>query len=148
MDVTVDILLIDILSVDVSGSFFIGLHFQGWLGGKKAKTDLPMEEVVLCMSRLGAPKTLLTSYLEFVDNLDKRLALAKKLQCHRSVIDVSATKQNSELKKKRCLKKIFGDLFFHFYIHGYKVIGSISILLKSRSFKKSFTRTVLPRIIS
>uniref|UniRef100_A0A0A9ZDE8 Spermatogenesis-defective protein 39 n=1 Tax=Lygus hesperus TaxID=30085 RepID=A0A0A9ZDE8_LYGHE len=68
---------------DIDGIFLT----KGWLGGKKAKTDLPMEEVVSCMSRLGAPQTLLSSYLEFVDNLDKRLSLAKKLQCHRSAID-------------------------------------------------------------
>lgn len=38
--------------------------------------------------KYNAPHAVLEKYLKFIDNLEKRLELAKKLSCHTVVIDV------------------------------------------------------------
>jgi hypothetical protein len=37
----------------------------------------------------GAPTDILIKYLELIDNMDKRVTLAQKLQCHKAVVNVS-----------------------------------------------------------
>jgi len=53
------------------------------------KAALPMEQVVMQLHAHGAPTNILTKYLELIDNTDKRVTLAQKLQCHKAVVDVS-----------------------------------------------------------
>ena len=53
------------------------------------KAALPMEQVVMQLHANGAPTNILIKYLELIDNVDKRVALAQKLQCHKAVVDVS-----------------------------------------------------------
>jgi hypothetical protein len=48
-----------------------------------------MEQVVMQLHAHGAPTNILTKYLELIDNMDKRVTLAQKLQCHKAVVDVS-----------------------------------------------------------
>jgi hypothetical protein len=48
-----------------------------------------MEQVVMQLHAHAAPTDILIKYLELIQNVDKRVALAQKLQCHRAVIDVS-----------------------------------------------------------
>ncbi|XP_012263968.2 spermatogenesis-defective protein 39 homolog [Athalia rosae] len=61
---------------------------KGWLGSKKLQTTLSIEDISKILHQNQAPSSLLAKFLSYVDNLDKRLELAKKLQCHRAVIDV------------------------------------------------------------
>ena len=53
------------------------------------KAALPMEQVVMQLHAHGAPTHILNKYLELIDNVDKRITLAQKLQCHKAVVDVS-----------------------------------------------------------
>ena len=48
-----------------------------------------MEQVVMQLHAHGAPTYILIKYLELIDNTDKRVTLAQKLQCHKAVVDVS-----------------------------------------------------------
>jgi hypothetical protein len=48
-----------------------------------------MELVVMQLHAHGAPTYILDKYLELIDNMDKRVILAQKLQCHRAVVNVS-----------------------------------------------------------
>ena len=48
-----------------------------------------MEQVVIQLHSHGAPTDVLVRYLELIDNVDKRVVLAHKLQCHKAVINVS-----------------------------------------------------------
>ncbi|XP_049954538.1 spermatogenesis-defective protein 39 homolog [Schistocerca serialis cubense] len=64
------------------------LFTKSWLGGKKLKTAVPVEPLMLKLHELGAPNDVLCKYLAFIDNTGKRLNIARKLQCHRTVIDI------------------------------------------------------------
>jgi hypothetical protein len=48
-----------------------------------------MEQVVMQLHAHAAPIDILVKYLELIENVDKRVALAQKLQCHKAVINVS-----------------------------------------------------------
>jgi hypothetical protein len=48
-----------------------------------------MEQVVMQLHAHEAPTDILIKYLELIDNMDKRVTLAQKLQCHKAVVDVS-----------------------------------------------------------
>ncbi|PSN36491.1 hypothetical protein C0J52_05065 [Blattella germanica] len=77
---------------DVEGLFIT----KSWLGGKKLKAAVPMEQVVLQLHMHGAPTEVLVKYLELIDNADKRVALAQKLQCHKAVINVFISKRDRQ----------------------------------------------------
>ncbi|KAL1138943.1 hypothetical protein AAG570_009005 [Ranatra chinensis] len=62
---------------------------KGWLGGKRVNAILPMDQVVIQLHKLKAPNNVLHIYFELIDDIDKRMCVAKKLQCHKEVIDVS-----------------------------------------------------------
>lgn len=66
------------------------------LGGKKLRGALPMEQVVMQLHAHGAPADILTKYLEFIDNVDKRVTLAQKLECHKAVVDVFVAKRDRQ----------------------------------------------------
>lgn len=53
------------------------------------KAAVPMEQVVMQLHAHGAPADILVRYLELIDNVDKRVALAQKVQCHKAVVNVS-----------------------------------------------------------
>lgn len=61
---------------------------KGWLGSKKLQTCLPIEDVLKILHKCNASSTLLEKFLSYVDHVGKRLEIAKKLQCHRTVIDI------------------------------------------------------------
>lgn len=64
------------------------LLIQGWLGNKKLQTSLPVEDIVKLLHKAQAPLDVLEQYLKYVDNIDKRLELAKSFNCYRIAIDV------------------------------------------------------------
>lgn len=41
------------------------------------------------LHKYSAPAEILVSYLELIENLETRMETAKRVQCHRAVIDVS-----------------------------------------------------------
>ena len=61
---------------------------KGILGNKKLQTHLYIEDILKVLYEHNAPGTILEKYLKFIDNLEKRLELAKKLSCHTIVIDI------------------------------------------------------------
>ncbi|XP_046616432.1 spermatogenesis-defective protein 39 homolog [Neodiprion virginianus] len=61
---------------------------KGWLGSKKLQTSLAIEDILQILHENQAPSSLLAKFLSYIDDLDRRLSLAKKLQCHRAVIDI------------------------------------------------------------
>ncbi|XP_011864814.1 PREDICTED: spermatogenesis-defective protein 39 homolog [Vollenhovia emeryi] len=61
---------------------------KGLLGNTKLQTHLYTEDILKVLYKYNAPHAVLEKYLKFVDNLEKRLELAKKLSCHTAVIDI------------------------------------------------------------
>ncbi|XP_072764849.1 spermatogenesis-defective protein 39 homolog [Anoplolepis gracilipes] len=61
---------------------------KGILGNTKLQTHLYIEDILKVLYEHNASSAILEKYLKFVDNLEKRLALAKKLSCHTIVIDI------------------------------------------------------------
>ncbi|CAH1402661.1 unnamed protein product [Nezara viridula] len=64
------------------------LFHWGWMGNKRVKTELPLERIVVQLHTLGAPVSVLMQYLDLITNTDKKLETAKKVHCHRTIIDV------------------------------------------------------------
>ncbi|KAK9498324.1 hypothetical protein O3M35_002982 [Rhynocoris fuscipes] len=60
---------------------------KGWLGGRRLKCDLPLDHIVTLLHKYSAPPKVLISYLELIENLETRMDTAKRVQCHRAVID-------------------------------------------------------------
>nr|CAD7433426.1 unnamed protein product [Timema monikensis] len=69
---------------DIDGLFIT----KSWLGGQKVKSVVLMERVVEQLHRHRAPYEVLLKYLSLIDNLDKRMAVARRIKCHKAVIDV------------------------------------------------------------
>ncbi|EZA61897.1 hypothetical protein DMN91_006122 [Ooceraea biroi] len=61
---------------------------KGILGNTKLQTHLHIEDILKILYKNNASHAVLEKYLKFVDNLEKRLELAKKLSCHTVVIDI------------------------------------------------------------
>jgi len=61
---------------------------KGILGNTKLQTHLYTEDILKVLYKHNAPHAVLEKYLKFIDNLDKRLELAKRLSCHTIVIDI------------------------------------------------------------
>ncbi|XP_071647424.1 spermatogenesis-defective protein 39 homolog [Temnothorax longispinosus] len=61
---------------------------KGLLGNTKLQTQLYTEDILKVLYKYNAPHAVLEKYLKFIDNLEKRLELAKKLSCHTIVIDI------------------------------------------------------------
>lgn len=59
---------------------------------------MSMEQVVMQLHAHGAPVDVLVKYLELIDNVDKRVGLAQKLQCHKAVVNVSNAGQRIKMK--------------------------------------------------
>lgn len=53
------------------------------------KGDIPIEPAMLKLREMGASASYLDRYLGTIDSLEKRLKIAQKLQCHKTIIDVS-----------------------------------------------------------
>ncbi|GFG32980.1 hypothetical protein Cfor_09872 [Coptotermes formosanus] len=62
---------------------------KSWMGGKKLKAALPMEQVVMQLHAHGAPRDILNKYLDLIDNVDKRVKLEQKLQSNKVFVDVN-----------------------------------------------------------
>ncbi|KZC13424.1 PREDICTED: spermatogenesis-defective protein 39 homolog [Dufourea novaeangliae] len=61
---------------------------KGWLGSKKLQTYLPIEDVLKILHKNHAPSDVLEEYLKYVDNIERRLELAKNMHCFRVAIDI------------------------------------------------------------
>lgn len=69
---------------------------KGWMGNKRVKTELPLERIVVQLHTLGAPIPVLMQYLDLITNADKKLETAKKVHCHRTIIDVYTQLKDKE----------------------------------------------------
>lgn len=61
---------------------------KGWLGSKKLQIYLPIEDVLKILHNNNAPSEVLEKYLKYVDNIERRLELAKNMHCFRIAIDI------------------------------------------------------------
>ena len=61
---------------------------KGWLGSKKLQLHLPIEDVVKILHKNNAAPDTLEKYLKYVDNVERRLDLAKSMRCFRIAIDI------------------------------------------------------------
>ncbi|XP_076238832.1 spermatogenesis-defective protein 39 homolog [Calliopsis andreniformis] len=61
---------------------------KDWLGSKKLQTYLPVEDVLKILHKNKAAADVLEKYLKYVDNVERRLELAKKMHCFRIAIDI------------------------------------------------------------
>nr|XP_012144308.1 PREDICTED: spermatogenesis-defective protein 39 homolog isoform X3 [Megachile rotundata] len=61
---------------------------KGWLNSKKLQIHLPIEDILKILQKNKAPSAILEKYLKYVDNVEKRLELAKNMHCFRIAIDI------------------------------------------------------------
>lgn len=69
---------------------------KSWLGGRKAKASLSMEHIVTELHKHGAPSNVLLMYLQLIDNIEKRLSVARALHCHKAIIDVYVSQRDRQ----------------------------------------------------
>ncbi len=60
---------------------------KGWLGGRKTKSVVAADGVVRILHASGAPPDVLQQYLELVDDVEEREALARKCSAPHVVVD-------------------------------------------------------------
>ena len=61
---------------------------KSWLGGRKVQGSIDVTQVVKLLHNHGATADVLQVLLPFVNPVDKREALAKKLGVHTVVVDI------------------------------------------------------------
>ncbi|XP_055879712.1 spermatogenesis-defective protein 39 homolog isoform X2 [Biomphalaria glabrata] len=76
------------------------LTTKSWFGGTKMKAVIAFEKIVNILHRNGAPPDVLDKYISMIDNLEQRLSVAKKVECHKAVVDtLVALKNRQELEQ-------------------------------------------------
>ncbi|XP_077595030.1 spermatogenesis-defective protein 39 homolog [Stigmatopora nigra] len=78
---------------------------RSWLGFTRKKSPLAFRKVVEVLHRNGAPAPVLRDYVGLVEDVDARLALARKHKCHDLVIETYR-----ELKERRALLAYRGQV--------------------------------------
>ncbi|KAL3873782.1 hypothetical protein ACJMK2_036867 [Sinanodonta woodiana] len=63
------------------------LEVKGWFGGMKLKTAIGFDNVADILHKHFAPMKEVSKFIMLMDDVDKRLVLAKKLKCHEAVIE-------------------------------------------------------------
>nr|XP_034174101.1 spermatogenesis-defective protein 39 homolog isoform X2 [Osmia lignaria] len=61
---------------------------KGWLNSKKLQIHLPIEDILKILQKSKAPSSVLEKYLKYVDNIERRLELARNMHCFRIAIDI------------------------------------------------------------
>lgn len=61
---------------------------QSWLGSRKIKNSIPIEDIIGVLYRHSAPPEMLEKYLELIEDTERRLALAKELLMVKFAADV------------------------------------------------------------
>uniref|UniRef100_A0A1B6DLI8 Vps16 C-terminal domain-containing protein n=3 Tax=Clastoptera arizonana TaxID=38151 RepID=A0A1B6DLI8_9HEMI len=69
---------------------------KSWLGGRKVKSSLSMEHIITQLHKFGAPSSILNGYMQFIDNVDRRLNIARTLHCHKTIIDVYVSQRDRQ----------------------------------------------------
>ncbi|XP_052768108.1 spermatogenesis-defective protein 39 homolog [Mya arenaria] len=67
---------------------------KGWFGGTKMKSVIGFHPVTSTLHRNGAPPEVLGKYLMLIDDVDRRLEQAHKLQCPDAVIETYQVQRN------------------------------------------------------
>lgn len=78
---------------------------KGWLGGTKMKCVIGFDRVSSVLHKSDAPSDVVAKYLKLVDDIEKRLELAKKMQCHEAIIDTYLAQRD-----RKALENYFGIL--------------------------------------
>ncbi|OXA59443.1 spermatogenesis-defective protein 39 homolog [Folsomia candida] len=65
-----------------------------WLGSSKDRCLLPLEEVCNTLKDGDAPIDLVARFVRLIDDTEKKLVIARKLNCHSVVIDVYAAQKD------------------------------------------------------
>ncbi|XP_035826310.1 spermatogenesis-defective protein 39 homolog isoform X2 [Aplysia californica] len=77
----------------------IMLTTKGWFGGTKMKSVIGFDKIVNILHRNSAPPEILEKYLSLIDDVETRIELAKKVSCHKAIMDTYvATKNRPELE--------------------------------------------------
>lgn len=79
------------ISAQTWGDIDVLLLSKGWLGSQKLQTNLPIEDVLKILHKGKAPTAVLDKFLKYVDNIERRLQLARVLCCSKTVIEILAT---------------------------------------------------------
>ncbi|XP_054273137.1 vacuolar protein sorting-associated protein 16B [Macrosteles quadrilineatus] len=65
------------------------LMAKSWLRGPKLRVTLPLDHIVVALHSSGAPEDTLYTFLQLIDNVDKRLVLARQVACDKAIIQAS-----------------------------------------------------------
>lgn len=63
-------------------------EYKSWLGSRKIKNCIPIEDIVGVLYRHSAPPEMLEKYLELIEDTERRLALAKELLMVKFAADI------------------------------------------------------------
>ncbi|XP_068731591.1 spermatogenesis-defective protein 39 homolog isoform X1 [Montipora capricornis] len=75
---------------------------KGWFGSVKMKSAIGFKQVVESLHQHGAPEKVLSTYLNLIDDLKERLAIATKINCHNVAIEtLVAMKDRQQLEQYR-----------------------------------------------
>ena len=75
---------------DIDGLFTT----KGWLGGTKMRSVIGFDKVSAVLHRFEAPSSVLCKYLMLVDDVEKRLDMAFKMNSHKAVIETYAAQRD------------------------------------------------------
>ncbi|KAJ6222958.1 hypothetical protein RDWZM_001503 [Blomia tropicalis] len=63
-------------------------EYKSWLGNRKIKNSIPIDELVRVLFHNSAPLEMLEKYLELVDDVERKLQLAKELLMTKFAADI------------------------------------------------------------
>ncbi|KAH9414895.1 spermatogenesis-defective protein 39 [Dermatophagoides pteronyssinus] len=64
-------------------------EYKSWLGSRKIRRNIiPIVDIVEILQKNSAPKEMLEKYLDLVDDIEKRLQLAKEFQMNKYAADI------------------------------------------------------------
>lgn len=63
------------------------LTTKSFFGGTKLKSVIGFDKVAEIVHKAEAPQEVTSKYLKEIDDIDRRLALAQKMQCHEAAVD-------------------------------------------------------------
>ncbi|KAH3853184.1 spermatogenesis-defective protein 39 homolog [Dreissena polymorpha] len=67
---------------------------KNWLGNTKMKSVIGFEKVCQVLNQQGTPPDILKKFFRNIDDVDRRLELANKLQCHDAIIETYQQRGN------------------------------------------------------
>ena len=81
---------------DIEGLFTT----KSWLGGTKMKSVIGFDQVSAIVHCFQAPPSVVSKYLMLVDDTERRLELAFKMNTHKAVIETYASQRDRQSLEK------------------------------------------------